>query len=349
MTQPWTLVTGASGFIGSRIVQQLVERGQRVKALVRAGSDLRGLQGLPTDRMQLAYGDITVSHTIYRALANCDRMFHVAATFEVWAPRPERVLDPAILGTRAVLEAARQRCLKKVVVTSSAGALGTTSSSAVMDETHEFNLADPETYVLAKYEADKIARQMSSEGLPLVIVMPTFVYGPGDLRPTPNGRALVEYLKFSAYRAPAPEGGINVADVDDVALGHLLAMEKGRVGESYILGGENVTYEQMFDMLGEITGLPVPRKISSGMLSFAAGFMELKARLRGGSPIITRRLVRDYVGSYVWTTSEKAQRDLGYSHRPARQTLSRAVRWFLQQGYVPEKSARRVRLELRPA
>lgn len=347
--EPCTLVTGASGFIGSRVVAALIERGHRVKAMVRPRSNLGSLAGLPKDRYRLAYGDVTVSHTIYRALAGCDQMIHLATNFELWSPHPERILDPAVGGTRAVLEAAEQRRLHKIVVTSSVGALGVASGQEPMTEDHEFNLADPETYVLAKYEADKVAREAAERGLPIVRVLPSQVFGPGDYKPTPNGAGLVEYLKRSAYRAPAPDGGLNLVDVEDVALGHVLALEKGRVGESYILGGDNLTYEQLFDTLSELTGLPPPRRIGKGTLAFAAQLLELKARLRGGTPLITKRFVRDYVGSHIYVSSEKAERELGYTHRPARQTLSRAVRWFLQQGYVPQHAARRVRLELRPA
>jgi dihydroflavonol-4-reductase len=347
MTERSVLVTGASGFIGARVVAALVDRGEHVKAFVRPGSNLAGLRALPEDRVHLAYGDVTVGHTVYRALAGCDRLIHTAANFSLWDRYPERILDPAITGTREVLDAARRRGVSKIVVTSSAGVLGTSPES--MDESHEFNLAEPETYVLAKYEADRVALEYAADGVPIVMVLPTFVYGPADYKPTPNGAGIVNYLKMSAFRPPAPEGGLNVVDVDDVALGHVLALEKGALGERYILGGENLTYEQFFDGLSEITGLPPPRPIGKQTLLLIAKLMELKARLRGGTPLVTTKLIRDYVGTNVWVTSEKAERELGYAHRPARQTLSRAVRWFLQQGRVPERAARRVRLELRPA
>lgn len=349
MTQAWTLVTGASGFIGSRLVTALVERGERVKALVRPGANLDAFTSLPKDRFALAYGDVMIGHTVYRALAGCDRLYHLAAAFKLWDPKPERILDPAIVGTRSVLEAAALRRVKKIVVTSSVAALGVSQAAEPMDETHSFNLADPEAYVLAKYEADKIAAEAAAQGAPVVLVMPAQVFGPGDYKPTPNGQAVLEYLRRGSFRPPAPDGGVNVVDVDDVATGHILAMERGQLGERYILGGENLTYEQLFETLSEITGLPPPRKIGKGTLQLAAQLMELKARLRGGTPLITKRFVRDYVGAYNWVSSAKAEKELGYTHRPARQTLNRAVRWFLHQGAVPEKAARRVRLELRPA
>lgn len=344
----WTLVTGASGFIGSRLVRALVERGERVKAFVRAGSSLRQLQDLPPERCRLAYGDITISHTVYRALAECDRMYHVASNFTMWDKDPDRILRPAIVGTRATLEAARRRGLDKIVVTSSVASLGVTRNrDEPMDEDHEFNLAEPETYVLSKYEAERVALEMAEDGLPIVVVLPAGVYGPGDWKPTPTGQSVVSYLKMSpALRVPVTDGGINVVDVDDVVQGHILAMDKGALGERYILGGENVTFRQLFETLSDLTGLAPPGGTTSASMAQLAGrLLELRARLFGGEPALTYRLARDYADSFAWVSTDKAEQELGYRHRPARQTLARAVRWYLEHGYVPERAARRVRLE----
>lgn len=349
MKQPWTLVTGASGFIGSNLVRTLVSRGERVKGFVRPGSDLRPLYGLPDDRFQLAFGDILVEHTVYRALAGCTRLYHTAANFELWDRRPERIIKPAVDGTRAVLSAAEARKLERVVVTSSSAVLGTTSGEP-MDEEHEFNLSDPEAYMRAKYEAEQVAIEFSKSGLDLVRVLPGTVVGPGDWKPTPNGRAIVAYLKMPVgFRVPVFEGGLNIVDVEDVVNGHIAAMEKGRSGERYILGGDNLTFSQIFECLSEVTGLaePAPPR-GKGFAELVGSLWELKARWFGGDPILTRRLARDYVGAYVHVTSAKAERELGYTHRSAREALARAVRWFLDKGYVPEQAASRVRLELRP-
>ncbi|MCA9599704.1 MAG: NAD-dependent epimerase/dehydratase family protein [Myxococcales bacterium] len=350
MSKPWVLVTGASGFIGARLVRALVERGERVKAFVRAGSSLKMLEDLPYDRCRLAVGDITISHTVYRALSECDRMYHVASNFQMWNTRPERILEPAIEGTRATLEAARRRGLEKIVVTSSVGALGTTQAPEPMDEGHEFNLRDPETYVLSKYEAERVALEAADDGLPVVVVLPAAVSGPGDWKPTPTGQGIVTYLKSSpAFRMPVPDGGLNIVDVDDVVDGHIRAMERGSIGERYILGGEDLTFRQMFETLSDLTGLAPPGGTASGGLVQLIGrLMELRARFGGRDPELTYRLARDYSTSYAWVTSERAEKELGYSHRPARETLARAVRWYLEHGYVPDKAARRVRLELRP-
>jgi len=349
MSESWTLVTGASGFVGSRLVRALVERGEHVKAFVRAGSSLKQLADLPSDRLKLAFGDITVEHTVYRALASCDRMYHVASNFKMWDEDPDVILRPAIEGTRATLEAARRRGIEKVVVTSSVAALGTTAGQEEMDETHEFNLQDPETYVLSKYEAERVALEAADEGEPIVVVRPSAIYGPGDWKPTPTGESVVMYLKTPpSLSIPVTEGGISVVDVDDVVEGHIAAMEKGRIGETYILGGENVTFQQLIEMLADITGLALPGSVmSSGTAGMVGSLMETWASWFGGEPKLTRRLARDYSCAYAWVTSEKAEKELGYEHRPARQALSRAVRWYLEHGYVPEHAARRVRLEFR--
>jgi dihydroflavonol-4-reductase len=350
MKNPWILVTGATGFIGSALVRRLVARGEHVKAFVRAGSDLRPLAGLPEDRFQLAYGDVTVEHTVYRALASCSQIFHVASSFQYWSPRPQQVLDAAKLGTQSVLGAVKRRGIENIVVTSSAAVLGTSSTPEPMDETHPYNLKDPEPYVQAKVEADQIDSQFVADGLPIVSVLPTAVFGPGDWKPTPNGKSLIEYLKLPpSFVMPVSDGGISVVDVDDVVDGHIRAMEVGDVGERYLLGGENVTFTEFFQILADITGLAEPSDPKSpGMIGLIAFFLELSARFTGKSPVLTRRLARDYSHAYVWVTSEKAERDLGYQHRPARESLARSVRWLLENGYVPGPAAERVRLELRP-
>ncbi len=351
MVAPCTLVTGASGFIGSRLVRALVERGVRVKALVRASSSLAGVAGLPADRFQLAFGDIMVEHSVYAALAGCDRLFHVAANFKMWDPRPERILDPAIAGTRAVLEAARRRDLEKIVVTSSCASLGATTAPEEMDESHEFNLDDAETYIVAKERSERVAFDYAERGLPIVVVLPAGVFGPGDRKPTPSGDGILKYLGWPpSLPFPVTDGGIDIVDVDDVVSGHLLAMERGRVGERYILGGENVTFGRMFGLLHEITGLAEPGGATGrGMAVLGGTLVELAARVFGFEPPLTRRLARDYATGYVWVTSEKAERELGYEHRPALETLTRAVKWFLEHGYVGPTAARRIRLLPRTA
>src|ERR1051325_10969153 len=167
MQNPWILVTGATGFIGGTLVRKLVERGEHVKAFVRAGSDLRGLEGLPPDRFQLAFGDVTVEHTVYRALASCSQIYHVAGAFTYMPKHPEQMVASAKQGMTEVLGAVRRRDIENIVVTSSCAVLGTISTPEAMDETHEFNLVDPEPYVEAKLEADRVMQQFIADGMPI--------------------------------------------------------------------------------------------------------------------------------------------------------------------------------------
>lgn len=344
-----TLVTGATGFLGSQLVRTLIDRGETVKALVRPGSNLGALEGYPPERFKVAVGDIRIEQSVFAALAGCSRMYHVAANFKMWDPKPARIIEPAVQGMRATLSAARARGLEKIVVTSSAGVLGTTAGEELMDESHSFNLSDPEAYFAAKVAADRVVDEFCAAGLPIVSALPATIAGPGDWKPTPNGRLLLEYLKTpSTSHFPVSGGGINVVDVEDVANGHVLLMERGVVGERYLLGGENLTFSQLFETLCDLTGLSEPSSPKSkGLMQFAGLLFEIAARFGGGEPRITSRMARDYVDTYSWITSKKAEA-LGYEHRSAREALVRSVRWFLTHGYVPKKAASRVRLELRP-
>lgn len=346
MQQPSALVTGANGFLGSRLVRHLVERGEHVKAFVRAGANLDALRGLPEDQVTIAVGDVQSGHTVYRALIGCNRVYHVASNFSFWDRKPERILNPAIVGTRAVLEAAEQRKIKKVVVTSTAGTLGSTETPTPLDETHAFNLSDPETYFVAKREAERIALERAQQGQPVVVVNPASVFGPGDWRPTPTGAFLLRYLNWPpSRRLPLPPtGGISIVDVDDVVVGHRLAMEHGRVGERYILGGENLELRDLFQrVLPDVTGFaPILSSVSPRMLDLVARVLEAKAIFGGGdAPLLTRKLVKNHVLRYVWVSSQKAEKELGYKPRAATETLSRAVRWYISHGFVQESAAAR--------
>jgi dihydroflavonol-4-reductase len=349
MKKTWTLVTGATGFIGSAVVRRLLDRGERVRAFLRPGASLRAFAGLPRDRFQLAYGDITIESTVYRALIGCDKLFHVASVFRYWSRKPDDILKPALLGTQAVLAAARAQNVQRIVVTSSAAVLGVTADEP-MTETHENQLMDPELYIRAKIEADHAVQEAIERGLPIISVLPSGVFGEADRKPTPNGKTLLDYLKLPpGRRIPATEGGISVVDVEDVAEGHVLAMEKGRLGQRYLLGGENVTFRGLFEILHELTGLAEPGSAPSPFLVQLAGrLLEWNAGWSGKDPILTYRLARDYAFARVWVDSQKAERELGYTHRPARETLARAIRWYLVNDYLPQPLASRVRLELRP-
>ena len=343
-THDRALVTGASGFVGSRLVRHLVERGERVKAFVRAGSNLEALRDLPTNQVEVVYGDVTVGHTVFRALTGCNRLYHVAALYKFWDTRPERILDAAVRGTDEVLTAAEQRGLRKVVVTSTLGTVGANSAPEPLTEKSELKLKDPETYVFAKMRAEKLALDRARGGQPIVVVNPGSIFGPGDWKPTPTGRLVLEFLQRRVVFAPST-GGLSIVDVDDVAAGHRLAMEKGRVGERYILGGENVRHKQLFELLTDLTGHePLVSTVGSGSAKLSGRLLELHARLRGGEPLFTYRMARDHAFTYLWASNEKAKRELGYSHRSAREALLRSVRWYLEHGYVAERAARNLQL-----
>jgi dihydroflavonol-4-reductase len=333
------LVTGASGFLGSRVARQLVERGDDVKVLLRPGSSRRALAGLP---VEIAEGDISVGHTVYRALAGCDRVYHVAAVYKMWDRDPQNILRPSIEGTREVMEAIARRgsAIEKVVVTSSVAAIGSRADGTPMTEEQPWDQDDAITYVVAKRRAEEVALSYAKT-IPVTVVCPGGIFGPGDAKPTPSGQIIVRYLNWSApFAFPGGPTGISIVDVDDVARGHLAAMEKGRVGERYILGGDNLTLTQMIETLSGITGLPGPgAEPSQGAVSLIGTLSELWARISGSEPEITAKMSETFAAK-LWVSSAKAERELGYTFRSARKTLARSVRWYLDRGYIaPERAA----------
>lgn len=339
------LVTGASGFLGGRLVRALVERGEDVKCLVRPTASRKHLKKLP---VEIVDGDITIEHTVYRALAGCDRVYHVAAAYKMWDPNPAKIMEPAVAGTRAVLDAVKARGsrIERVVVTSSVAAIGSNKSPEPLDETADWNLGDSEIYIVAKRRAEELALSMADE-VPLVVVNPSGVFGPADARPTPSGVLVVRYLNWKGpIGFPGGPGGMSIVDVDDVAQGHIAAMNKGRLGERYILGGENLTVTQIVETMSSITGLGGPSApFGQGLVELVGRGMELAARLTGGEPELTYKMARDFYSTFVWVSSAKAERELGYAHRPARKTLARAIRWYLDNGYVDPKIAAEVRYD----
>jgi dihydroflavonol-4-reductase len=343
------LVTGGTGFVGARLVRELLDHGHTVKVLARPSSSRRGLVGLDPARVSIVEGDVTVGHTVYRALAGCDRLFHVAAEFKLWDRRPQSILDASIVGTKETLEAAKRRGIEKIVVTSSTAAVGATKDATVMDETFTFNREGSAPYIEGKWRAEQIALDMAKAGMPIVVVNPSTIIGPGDYKPTPSGDLILTYLKWNLpIGMPWSAGGFSIVDVDDVAKGHVLAMDKGRIGERYILAGHNVTTEQLFVTLSEITGLVGPGiKAPPALVALAGAASELVARFNGKTPQLTYRFARDYIGSYVWVSSAKAERELGFSARPLKRTLLRAVRFFLDNGYVSDAAKDRIRFDVR--
>lgn len=326
------LITGASGFVGSAVLRKLIERGDDVRALVRPSSDRRNLEGLQVDIVE---GDLTAPETLRPALKGCRGLFHVAADYRLWAPDPEPMFKANVEGTRMILLAAGDCGVERIVYTSSVATLGLLPGNGVSDEETPVRFQDmigpyKQSKFLAEAEVDQL---VENEGLPVVIVNPSTPIGPRDIKPTPTGRMIVE---AASGRMPAyVDTGLNVAHVDDVADGHLLAYEKGNVGERYILGGEDMTLNEILEAVAEITGGPAPRvRIPHDLIMPVAFLAEAWTRLTGGSePFVTIDGLR-MAKKKMFFSHAKAERKLGYAPRPAKLALRDAVHWFKENGYI---------------
>lgn len=331
-------VTGASGFVGANLVHELVARGHTVRALLRPGADLRGLAGAEFERVE---GDITEkSDALAAKMAGCDWCFHVAASYALWLPDYEPMFAANVLGTQKVIRGAFKAGCAKIVYTSTVGCIGLprptpggkvvpTDESAPVSEVQMTN-----PYKLSKWQAEVAARDLARQGAPVVIVNPSAPVGPRDVKPTPTGRMI---LDFRNRALPAfLDTGLNFVHVRDVAVGHILAAEKGRVGERYILGHAegNWTMRQALEVLGQLTGLRAPRFEAPYALAFGAAWVnELLAKLTGKPPKAPLAGVR--MAAYkMWFNPAKAVRELGLPQTSPKQALADAVAWFEQHGYV---------------
>ncbi len=322
------LVTGGSGYIGSAVVRELLNGKDKIKVLARKSDDLRNLEGLD---VELAYGDITDFHSIIDALKGCDRMFHLAAIYAIWLPDPKMMNWVNVQGSKNVFEACLQKKIKKVVYTSSVAALGAHGKERPADETAQFNLwhtKDP--YYLSKFHAEQLALDYFRRGLPLVIVNPTNPCGPRDMMPTPNGQLIINIIqgKLPGY----VDGGINVSDIDDTAKGHVLAMQKGKPGEKYVLGNTNVSVKEYFDLIAQIGGGKSPSmRIPTSVAVFSGYLYQLLAAITRKPPVTTAAWVR--VGSeYSFWDSSKAVEELGMPQTPIRESIKNAIDWFKENG-----------------
>jgi dihydroflavonol-4-reductase len=320
-----TLVTGATGFIGSAVARTLLTRGHRLRLLVRPGSDRRNLAGLEAE---LVEGDMERPEGFAAALSGCRALFHIAADYRLWVPDPPAMLRTNVAGTRALLRAARDAGVERVVYCSSVAALGVTGTDAPADETTPVSEASViGVYKRSKYLAEQaVLALVREEGVPAVIVNPAAPIGPRDIKPTPTGRTIAD---AAAGRIPAfVDTGLNIVHVDDVAEGHALALERGRIGERYILGGENLSLAALLALVAEAAGRRPPTiRLPHGLIWPLAVAAEGFARLTGKPPMVTRDMLA-MARKKMFFSSAKAQRELGYAPRPARLAVEDAVAWF---------------------
>ena len=324
-------LTGATGFVGSHVARVLVAQGADLRLLVRSGSDLRNIQELQADRV---VGDLRDAASLKKAVAGCEVVFHVAADYRLWVRDPEQMYRSNVEGTKAILEAARENKVRRVVYTSSVATMGFQSNGHLANEDSPVSLANMiGPYKRSKFMAEEIAIQAGKSGMDVVVVNPTTPVGERDLKPTPTGRIVVDFLKkrFPAY----VDTGLNLVDVAECARGHVAALEKGKTGERYILGGENLTLKQILDKLAAITGLPSPKIRVPYAVALATGVVDqvFTGYIRRREPRATIDAVR--MGrKKMFVSSGKAERDLGWRTLPVDGGLRRAVEWFQANGYA---------------
>lgn len=328
MSRP-VLVTGATGFVGSHVALKLLERGERVRALVRPNSSLKNLQGLD---LEVVHGDLTDPASLKAALAGCSRMFHVAADYRLWSRDPSQLYRANVQGTRNILEAASAAGLERIVYTSTVGALAASSNGHSSTEQTPVRLTDMVGhYKRSKFLAEAEATAAARRGVPVVIVNPSTPVGTRDVKPTPTGRIIVDFLNG---RMPAyVDTGLNLVDVEDVAEGHLTAMEQGRVGERYILGNRNMTLKELLETLSRLSGRPAPKvklpvELALGVACLSTGW----GWITGQPPQVPLEAVR-ISRKKMFFDSSKAVRELGFRQRPVEEALEKAIRWFRDNGY----------------
>ncbi len=326
-----TFLTGATGFVGGHVARVLAEQGAELRLLVRPASDLRNLEGIPGDRV---VGDLREPDALGKAISGCEAVFHVAADYRLWVRDPQEMYRANVDGTRAILQAARSHGVKRVVHTSSVATVGFTGNGHPADEESPVAFKDMiGPYKRSKFMSEQVALEAASSGLDVVVVNPTTPVGERDIKPTPTGRIIVDFLKrrFPAY----VETGLNLVDVVECARGHLAAFEKGRSGQRYILGGENLTLKQILDKLAAITGLPSPTVKLPYVFALATGVVDemFTGRILHREPRATIDTVR--MGrKKMFASSAKAERELGWKITPVDDALRRAVDWFRAHGYA---------------
>ncbi|MCE7914153.1 MAG: NAD-dependent epimerase/dehydratase family protein [Nitrosomonas sp. PRO4] len=325
-----SLVTGATGFLGSAVMRCLLTAGHEVRVLVRPNSNRKNLENLP---IEISEGDLLDQHSLNRAVKNCDNLFHVAADYRLWVPDPQTMNAINVDGTQALITAAAQAGIKRMVYTSSVATLGLTADGSPANEETPCNFATIAGYYKrSKYQAEQVVKKLTDDyQLPLIIVNPSTPIGPCDVRPTPTGRIVLDTIN---RRMPAYiDTGLNIAHVDDIAYGHLLAFEHGKYGERYILGGDNMMLLQILNSIDEIIGVTTSRiKLPANLMLPVAWCMEKIATVTQSEPRATLDGIR-MAKKLMFFSSEKACRELGYRYRPAIEALKDAVSWFKNNGY----------------
>jgi len=324
-------VTGATGFLGSHVARVLQQQGASLRLLLRTTSDTRNLADLDAERV---VGDLREPASYEKALAGCDAVFHVAADYRLWVRDPQEMYRSNVEGTRGLIAAAQRQGVRRIVHTSSVATMGFGSNGTLADESSPVSLAGMiGPYKRSKFMAEQAAFEAARAGADVVVVNPTTPVGERDVKPTPTGRIVVDFLqrKFPAY----VDTGLNLVDATECARGHVLALEKGRAGERYILGGENLTLKQILDRLAAITGLPSPRVKLPYVFALAAGVVDetFTGHILGKEPRATIDAVR--MGrKKMFVTSARAERELGWRTVPVEGALQRAVEWFRANGYA---------------
>ena len=326
----FSLITGANGFIGSHLTRFLVGQGEQIRVLVRPQSDLRSLKGL---EVEFAYADLREANSLPPALRNVQRVYHVAADYRLWAKNPQEIYESNVTGTRNLLAAARHAGIGRFIYTSSVGTLVPRHPRELPDERTQLRLKDMiGHYKRSKFLAEQEALEAARNGQPMVIVNPTTPVGPGDWKPTPTGRIILDFLngKMPAY----VDTGLNFVAVEDVARGHWLAAERAQIGERYILGDRNLTLKQLLEILSALSGRPVPRLRLPHAAPFLAALADsLAARILRRPPRIPLESVR-LARHKMFVDSSKARRELEFQPSPLEAALERAIRWYNENGYL---------------